>query len=109
MANSLIRSNRRPIQPETKAKIADFDANTKPNDKQKQSVDSVTFDTNLKINNHIRNQLKAMAVLGHADNQKVAVEVAISSFLETLTSSEKKEIEFQIRTLEKRDSRQKGK
>ncbi len=44
-----------------------------------------------------------MAVLGYSDNQKAAIEVALSVYIESLTSDERKELEFQIDSLEKRD------
>ncbi|MBS0948684.1 DUF5388 domain-containing protein [Levilactobacillus brevis] len=88
--------------------IFDEDVSDKPISVNK-TVDSVTFDTNLKINNHIRNKLQAMAVLGYSDNQKAAIEVALSVYIESLTSDERKELEFQIDSLEKRDVRVKSK
>ncbi|WP_434108406.1 DUF5388 domain-containing protein [Levilactobacillus brevis] len=109
MANKLIRSNRNPIKPDKQAEISDFSKSNKETYPPKNRVASVTFDTNLKINNHIRNKLQAMAVLGYSDNQKAAIEVALSVYIESLTSDERKELEFQIDSLEKRDVRVKSK
>ena len=109
MANKLIRSNRNPIKPDKQAEISDFSNSNKGIKTPQNQVASVTFDTNLKINNHIRNKLQAMAVLGYSDNQKAAIEVALSVYIESLTSDERKELEFQIDSLEKRDVRIKSK
>ncbi|MGJ3707157.1 DUF5388 domain-containing protein [Levilactobacillus brevis] len=87
----------------------DEDVSDQTSSVRKHVADSVTFDTNLKINNHIRNKLQAMAVLGYSDNQKAAIEVALSVYIESLTSDERKELEFQIDSLEKRDVRVKSK
>ncbi|WP_260340281.1 DUF5388 domain-containing protein, partial [Levilactobacillus parabrevis] len=46
----------------------DEDVSDQTSSVRKHVADSVTFDTNLKINNHIRNKLQAMAVLGYSDN-----------------------------------------
>ncbi|MDT7020104.1 DUF5388 domain-containing protein (plasmid) [Levilactobacillus namurensis] len=89
--------------------IFDEDVSAQTSSVRKPVADSVTFDTNLKINNHIRNKLQAMAVLGYSDNQKAAIEVALSVYIESLTSDERKELEFQIDSLEKRDVRVKNK
>ncbi|WP_288395104.1 DUF5388 domain-containing protein [uncultured Vagococcus sp.] len=104
--NSLVRSNRnnelnKVLEPEKKLnvqKLAEQNHN-------KTSVESVTFDTNLKISNHSRNKLQSMANLGFATNQKNAIEVALDAYIDSLSDEEKKEIQLQIKTLENKDVR----
>lgn len=64
MANKLIRSNRNSVKPDKRAEILDFSNSNQKTQTSKNQVASGTFDTNLKINNHIRNKLQTMAVLG---------------------------------------------
>lgn len=109
MANSLIRSNRNKEnsipKPDKQAKASDFD-NSSVNS---EVISSITFDTNLKISNHSRNKLLAMAMIGYAENQRLAVDTAIQSFYEQLSSTEQREFELQVSTLESRDVRLKSK
>lgn len=64
MANKLIRSNRNSVKPDKRAEILGFSNSNQETQTSKNQVASGTFDTNLKINNHIRNKLQTMAVLG---------------------------------------------
>lgn len=75
----------------------------------KQHNEYVTFDTNLKISNHSRNKLQAMASIGYSENQRTAVDVALQSWYDTLTINEQKEFDLQVHTLERRDVRIKRK
>ena len=110
MANSLIRSNRNQshdtIKPAKVAKASDFDTDEQGNT---SNVTSITFDTNLKISNHARNKLQAMAMIGYSENQRLALDVAIQAFTEQLSSNEMKEFNLQVETLESRDVRLKSK
>lgn len=103
MANSLIRSNRNKAtaipKPTKQAKASDFDKSASDN----RAVSSVTFDTNLKISNHTRNKLQAMAMIGYAENQRLSVDTAIQSFYEELSTNEQREFDLQVSTLETRD------
>ncbi|MBS0953558.1 DUF5388 domain-containing protein [Lactiplantibacillus plantarum] len=109
MANSLIRSNRNKNnvipKPAKQAKASDFDTNAGDN----KTVSSVTFDTNLKISNHTRNKLQAMAMIGYAENQRLSVDTAIQSFYEQLSTNEQREFDLQVSTLESRDIKLKSK
>lgn len=71
--------------------------------------DHVTFDTNLKISNHSRNKLQAMASIGYSENQRSAVDVALQAWYDTLTVNEQKEFDLQVHTLEQRDVKIKSK
>ena len=74
-----------------------------------ENKDQVTFDTNLKISNHSRNKLHAMASIGYSENQRTAVDVALQAWYDTLTINEQKEFDLQVHTLERRDVRIKRK
>ncbi|MCK8607242.1 DUF5388 domain-containing protein [Apilactobacillus ozensis] len=111
--SSLVRSNR-DIKPKNQASIEDF--NKKQSTKEKQDINkndknvtSVTFNTNLKINNHIRNKLQAMALTGLAENQKDAIEIALAAYMESLTKNEREAVDLQANTLEARDVSKKNK
>lgn len=109
--SSLVRSNRN-IQPKNQANISDFDDKSKNKDGQKakeNNVTTVTFNTNLKMSNHTRNYLQSIALLGFAENQKSALDIAISAYLDSLTKEERDSIELQYKTLEKRDVNAKNK
>lgn len=107
MANSLIRSNRNvEFTAEENAKASDFDSNA---GKENSKVDTVTFDTNIKISNHTRNKLQAMATLGFARDQKSAVDIIFAAYREGLPTEERKELDTQIATFETRDVRLKNK
>lgn len=74
-----------------------------------KNKDQVTFDTNLKISNHSRNKLQAMASIGYSENQRSAVDVALQAWYDTLTVNEQKEFYLQVHTLEQRDVKIKSK
>lgn len=71
--------------------------------------EKVTFNTNIKISNHTRNRLQALANLGYASSQKDAIDLIFSAYLDTLLDSEKKELELQIDVLERKDAKLKKK
>lgn len=110
MNNPLVRSNRNSnnqnLQPEREAKAADFDNSSSI---KQNEVTSVTFDTNLKISNHTRNKLQAMASIGYADTQRDAVDITLQTWIEQLTTSEQREFDLQVKTLEQRDIKRKNK
>ena len=74
-----------------------------------ENKDQVTFDTNLKISNHSRNKLQAMASIGYSENQRSAVDLALQAWYDTLTVNEQKEFDLQVHTLEQRDVKIKSK
>lgn len=105
MANSLIRSNRLEnsganLKPKKKVTLNDLDEKIKP-----VEIEKVTFNTNIKISNHTRNKLQALANLGYAGSQKDAIDLIFSAYLDTLLESEKKELELQIDVLERKDAK----
>ncbi|MCT6891239.1 MAG: DUF5388 domain-containing protein [Lactobacillus sp.] len=108
--NPLVNSNRNRksenFKPQVSAHASDFDNTEK---EMTNTVTSVTFDTNLKISNHSRNKLQAMASIGYSENQRTAVDVALQAWYDTLTMNEQKEFDLQVHTLERRDVRIKRK
>ena len=74
-----------------------------------ENKDQVTFDTNLKISNHARNKLQAMASIGYSENQRTAVDIALQAWYDNLTMNKQKEFDLQVHTFEIRDVRIKRK
>lgn len=103
----LIKSNRtnQELQPNKTASINDFDKKLIKRSPTKS--ESVTFDTSIRINNHIRNKLVALANLGYAGSQKDVINLIFESFRDDLDQDSKKELDLQIKTLEKRDAKMK--
>ncbi|WP_278951921.1 DUF5388 domain-containing protein [Lactobacillus apis] len=102
----LIKSNKtnQELQPDKTASINDFDQKLV---KRSPKSESVTFDTSIRINNHIRNKLVALSTLGYAGSQKDAIELVFENFRDELDQDSKKELDMQIKTLEKRDAKMK--
>lgn len=102
----LINSNKtsQELQPNKTASIRDFDDKLI---KRSPKSESVTFDTSIRINNHIRNKLVALANLGYAGSQKDAINLIFESYRDELDQDSKKELDLQIKTLEKRDAKMK--
>lgn len=102
----LINSNKtnKELQPNKTASIRDFDDKLI---KRSPKSESVTFDTSIRINNHIRNKLVALANLGYAGSQKDAINLIFESYRDELDQDSKKELDLQIKTLEKRDAKMK--
>jgi Holliday junction resolvasome RuvABC DNA-binding subunit len=101
---SLIKSNRtaKELQPEKTASVKDFE------NKPAKKATEVTFNTNLKITNHSRNKLQALMTLGYTQSQKDAIDLLFQSYREQLDADSRKELDLQIKTLERRDARLKG-
>lgn len=73
-------------------------------DKLKVSgVDSVTFDTSVRMSNHIKNQLQAMTLIGVAKNQSEAIESLLVEWLNSIDSDTERMFKFQVEMLEKKD------
>uniref|UniRef100_UPI00403F95CD DUF5388 domain-containing protein n=1 Tax=Lentilactobacillus hilgardii TaxID=1588 RepID=UPI00403F95CD len=88
--------------------LDDLTSNNKASDNKikKQNgktVDQVTFDTTLRMNNHLKNFLKAMVILGSSPTQQEALQHLQKSYFETLSESEQKTMQIQIDTLEHTD------
>ncbi|WP_283599749.1 DUF5388 domain-containing protein [Ligilactobacillus aviarius] len=119
--SSLVRSNRdkspkidrgHAIKPENKFSLDDLNQNDKVNNEAQtptKNVDRVTFYANIRINNHIKNKLEALAMLGIAKSQKQAVEIALDYYLDSLSDEQKRRYDVAVKTLEDRDVLQKSK
>lgn len=118
--SSLVRSNRskskkidrgHDIKPENTFSLDNLNSNNKNNNEAQtptKNVDRVTFYANIRINNHIKNKLEALAMLGIAKSQKQAVEIAIDYYLESLSDEQKRRYDIAVKTLEDRDVLQKS-
>lgn len=77
---------------------------------QKLGVKSETERATIKVDNHVRNMLTALANLGIYDSQKEAVEQMCLREIEELSADQRKRFEFMLDTLELKDyTRQKSK
>lgn len=75
----------------------------------KSDVDRVTFYSNVRINNHLKNMLEAIAITGNSKSQKESIEKALNYYLDSFSMGERAAINAAIETLEKRDVKQKSK
>ena len=77
--------------------------NKKPQTPKNNVVERVTFYANIRINNHIKNKLEALTMLGLAKSQKQAVEIALDYYLNSLPDDFKRKYKIAVKTLEDRD------
>lgn len=68
----------------------------------------ITFYSNVRINNHIKNKTEALSSIGLYKSQKEAIDEALDYLIDSLPSEDKRRLKFQIETLEERDVRMKG-
>ena len=115
--SSLVRSNRNKskkidrghdIKPENTFSLNELEEkqpqeNKKPQTPKKNVVERVTFYANIRINNHIKNKLEALTMLGLAKSQKQAVETALDYYLNSLPDDFKRKYKIAVKTLEDRD------
>ena len=66
-------------------------------------VDSVTYSSSIRVDNHIRNELQAMTILGFASSQREAIESLIQSWRESQPKESLRTLNAQIETLERKD------
>ena len=64
---------------------------------------SITEPVNIRVDNHIRNQIAALITMGHSDNQKEMVETFVNLYVENLTNSELKRFEDLVQIYEHKD------
>ena len=64
---------------------------------------SVTYYANIRINNHIRNQLQSLSLMGLAKSQKGALELLINEYVNGMPEELRREYELNYKTLEDRD------
>lgn len=63
-----------------------------------KNKDQVTFDTTLRMNNHLKNFMKALVILGYATTQQKALKKLQNSYMEQLDDDKQKALKFQITT-----------
>ena len=66
-------------------------------------TESVTYYANIRINNHIRNQLQSLSLMGLAKSQKGALELLINEYVNGMPEELRREYELNYKTLEDRD------
>lgn len=88
--------------PQKSVSINEF--NDKPSQQQNKHISEVTFDTTLRMNNHLKNFMKALVILGYAPTQQKALKKIQDSYIEQLGDDEQKTLKFQIETLERSDA-----
>lgn len=64
---------------------------------------SITEPVNIRVDNHIRNQIAALITMGHSDNQKEMVETFVNLYIENLTNGELKRFEDLVQIYEHKD------
>ena len=84
--------------------IFDEDVSDQTSSVRKPVADSVTFDTTLRIDNHLKNFMKAMVILGYSSTQQNGLAQLQKTFFESLTESEQNTLTTQIQTLETGDA-----
>lgn len=89
--------------PEQSVSIKSF-SGKEQNNKNAKQVSEVTFDTTLRMNNHLKNFLKAMVILGDSLTQQKALKKLQDSYMEQLDDDERKTLSLQIETLERSDT-----
>lgn len=102
----------RPENPLTNKDIDDMklkDKKITESDNSAVGVDSVTYSSSIRIDNHIKNKLQAMAIVGFSDSQKDAIELLITNWRETLTPEQLRTLDSQTATLERKDLIRKSK
>lgn len=100
----------------SKGKSLDRGKNIRPNetftqdDLKKESkkeqitkTESVTYYANIRINNHIRNQLQSLSLMGLAKSQKGALELLINEYVNGMPEELRREYDLNYKTLEDRD------
>ncbi|WP_429971912.1 DUF5388 domain-containing protein (plasmid) [Fructilactobacillus sp. Tb1] len=75
------------------------------NNPDKMIIDSVTFYANVRINNHIKNKIQALSILGLANSQKDAIETAVNYYIESLPQETMRKFKTQVEVLEERDKK----
>ena len=71
--------------------------------KEDKKVASVTFGTTVRIDNHIKNKLEALATIGLSASQRESLETALAYYLDSLPAEQKRKFQVQLATLEERD------
>ncbi|MYV16442.1 DUF5388 domain-containing protein [Furfurilactobacillus milii] len=75
----------------------------------KSDVELVSYITSVRVDNHIKNQLQAMSIIGYATSQKDAIETMISAWRESQSPEQLRLFDAQVKTLEAKDVRLKSK
>lgn len=110
MANLLNNPNTKKVIPRTKSpdptESVKFDEISKtPVASQRVHPNTqVTYDSTVRMNNHLKNFVKAMVILGMSSSQQSAMETLEETYRESLSDPERKTLAAQIETLEIADA-----
>lgn len=75
-----------------------------PSSKGKNVLSSyVTEPVNIRVDNHIRNNIAALITMGHSDTQKDMVELVLNLYIENLSNGELKRFEDLVQIYEDKD------
>jgi len=107
----LVRSNKKKNWENADRPLEDFlpEKMVKAEDFEKKQLESVTFDTSIRITNHLKNKLQALIIMGYTSTIKESIDLVFQNYRDDLDASEKKNLDFQIKNLEQRDARLKNK
>lgn len=73
-------------------------------EKEKKSITTiVTEPVNLRVDNHIRNKISALIIMGHGDSQKDMVERLVNLYVEDLETSDYKRFSDLVNIYEDKD------
>jgi len=96
------------ITPKNTFSISDLPSEEPKQDSNNESeLDRITFYSNVRINNHIKNKAEALSAIGLYKSQKEAIDESLDYLIDSLSNEDKRRLKFQIETLEERDVRMK--
>lgn len=103
----LVRSNKHKNWENADRPLSDFrpEKMLKAEDFEKKQPESVTFDTSIRITNHLKNKLQALILMGYTSTIKESIDLIFQNYRDDLDGSEKKNLDFQIKNLEQRDAK----
>lgn len=96
------------VQVNNKVNRMDIDQRTGEEEKTPEKyvvTSSVTEPVNIRVDNHIRNNISALITMGHADSQKEMVDMLVNIYVEDLDSSEYKRFNDLVKIYEDKDVR----
>lgn len=96
---------------EVENQVNRFDIDKKKNDlsKKENSSEHITISTtitepvNVRVDNHIRNKLSSLIVMGHAESQREMVDMLLNVYIETLDKSDYKRLTDLVKIYEDKD------
>lgn len=96
------------VQVENKVNRNDLDSTEQAKPKKKKEAEVTTVVTepvNIRVDNHIRNNISSLITMGFAESQKEMVEIMVDMYVETLEESEYKRYADLVQIYEDKDVR----